>query len=103
MFDAMTYLDRKCRGEQWHLLAREAGMPMGQLRVALEAVGADRLPRPATACKVNAVRPTRHPKSHRRRTVSVMKSSMLANGNPESELHAPVTPELDHGRIPAPA
>ena len=43
MFDAMTYLDRKCKGEQWHPLAREAGMPMGQLRAALEAVGAEKL------------------------------------------------------------
>ena len=51
MFDAMTYLDRKCRGEQWHLLAREAGVPMGQLRAALEAVGADRLRPPAIALR----------------------------------------------------
>ena len=48
MFDAMTYLDRKCNGEQWHLLAREAGMPMGQLRATLEAIGRDRLPTLAT-------------------------------------------------------
>ena len=43
MFDAMTFLNRKCAGEQWHLLAREAGMPMGQLRATLEAIGKDRL------------------------------------------------------------
>ena len=104
MFDAMTFLNRKCAGEQWHLLAREAGMPMGQFRATLEAIGKDRLA--AAGYRVQGAgpssRPARHLKHHRRRQMSVTKAPTPANGNPESELHAPVTPELDHGRIPAP-
>jgi hypothetical protein len=85
-FDAMTYLERKCRGEQWHLLAREAGIPMGQLRATLEAIGRDRLT--AAGYRVNGAgnptRPARHPKHHRRRPVSVAKAPTLANGIPGS-------------------
>ena len=104
MFDAMTYLDRKCRGEQWHLLAREAGMPMGQLRATLEAVGADRLA--AAGYRVTssptAGRPARQPKSHRRRHMSVTKAPTPANGIPESPAPAAAAPELDHGPIAVP-
>jgi hypothetical protein len=42
-FDPAAYLERKLAGEPWHLLAREAKMRMGELRAALEAIGADRL------------------------------------------------------------
>ena len=101
MFDAMTYLDRKCRGEQWHLLAREAGIPMGQLRATLEAVGADRLA--AAGYRITsspaAGRPSRHPKPHRRRRVSVTKAPTPANGIPESPASDAAAPELDHGPI----
>jgi ATPase family associated with various cellular activities (AAA) len=81
MFDAMTYLDRKCKGEQWHLLAREAGMPMGQLRATLEAIGRDRLASAGYRVQgtVPNSRPARHPKHHRRRPASVTTIPEAAN------------------------
>jgi hypothetical protein len=86
MFDATTYLDRKCAGEQWHVLAREAGMPMGQLRATLEGIGRDRLA--AAGYRVqgggNPARPVRHSKHHCRRPVGVTKDPTLANCIPES-------------------
>jgi hypothetical protein len=85
MFDPMTYLDRKCRGEQWHLLAREAGVPMGQLRTTLEAVGAERLA--AAGYQVRGTLPSpvrrRPTKPHRRRPVSPTKGTTPANGIPD--------------------
>jgi hypothetical protein len=94
MFDPMSYLDRKCNGEQWHLLAREAGMPMGQLRAALEAVGADQLR--AAGYRVNSSstgpRRGRHPKPHRRRLVTVPTNPTLANGIPEVAASEPPGP-----------
>jgi hypothetical protein len=102
MFDALTLLERKCRGKQWHLLAREAGIPMGQLRAALEAVGADRLA--AAGYRITSspttARPARHPKYHCRRFGGVTKAPTLANGVPETPIQATDAPELDHGRIP---
>ncbi len=102
MFDPMTYLDRKCKGEQWHLLAREAGVPMGQLRTALEAVGADRLA--AAGYRVTGAatgpRPARHPKHHRRRPGGVTRPTTPANGTPapdpaDAVLSQPMpTPEI---------
>lgn len=103
MFDAMTYLDRKCHGEPWHLLAREAGVPMGQLRAALEAVGADRLA--AAGYRVNgaanAARPAGHPKYHRGRPVSVTTYTTPANapsvsGIPVPSAESPEIPAFDH-------
>jgi hypothetical protein len=71
--DVQAYLDRKCRGEPWHLLAREAGVPMGQFRTALEAVGADRLA--AAGYRITGSprgqRPARYSKPHRRRRGAV--------------------------------
>jgi hypothetical protein len=94
MFDPMSYLDRKCNGEQWHLLAREAGIPMGQLRAALEAVGADRLK--AAGYRVDGspagLRRGRQPKLHRRRLVSVPTNLTPANGLPEAALPEPPGP-----------
>jgi hypothetical protein len=94
MFDPMTYLDRKCKGEQWHLLAREAGMPMGQLRTALEAIGRDRLA--AAGYRVQgpapSSRPSRPPKPRRPRPVSVTKAPTPANDISKD-------PELNHDRI----
>src|SRR5271168_4483344 len=81
MFDAMTFLDRKCRGEQWHLLAREAGMPMGKLRATLEAIGKDRLAAAGYRVQgaVPSSRPVRHLKHPRRRIVSVTTIPEAAN------------------------
>ncbi len=86
MFDAITFLDRKCKGEQWHLLAREAGMPMGQLRATLEAIGKDRLAAAGYRVKgtIPSSRPARHPKFHRRQPMGVTKAPMLASDIPES-------------------
>jgi hypothetical protein len=101
MFDAMTYLDRKCRGEQWHLLAREAGMSMSQLRARLEAIGRDRLA--AAGYRVQEAspssRPSRLPKHPRCRPASVTKAPTPANGiSKDSELNhdlIPVSQEPD--------